>query len=247
MIKIKSKDEIKKMARASEIVKDLLFKLEDIVKPGVTTLELDIFAEKFILDQGAIPGFKGLYGFPSTLCVSINDEVVHGIPGNRKLNNGDIIGIDVGSISEGFYGDHAKTFPVGNIDSDKEKLIDVTKECLLRGINEAKPGKRIGDIGYAIQSYAESFGFGVVKELVGHGIGEKLHEEPQIPNYGIRDTGALIKEGMCFAIEPMINFGSDEIYTKTDNWTVCTKDGYPSAHFEHTVTINKEGAKILTI
>ena len=247
MIKIKSKDEIQKMARASEIVKDLLFKLEDIVKPGVTTLELDIFAEKFILDQGAIPGFKGLYGFPSTLCVSINDEVVHGIPGNRKLNDGDIIGIDVGSIFEGFYGDHAKTFPVGNIDSDKEKLINVTKECLLRGINEAKPGKRIGDIGYAIQSYAESFGFGVVKELVGHGIGEKLHEEPQIPNYGIRDTGALIKEGMCFAIEPMINFGSDEIYTKTDNWTVCTKDGYPSAHFEHTVTINKEGAKILTI
>ena len=247
MIKIKSKDEIKKMVRASEIVKDVLFKLEDIVKPGVTTLELDIFAEKFILDQGAIPGFKGLYGFPSTLCVSINDEVVHGIPGNRKLNDGDIIGIDVGSIFEGFYGDHAKTFPVGNIDSDKEKLINVTKECLLRGINEAKPGKRIGDIGYAIQSYAESFGFGVVKELVGHGIGEKLHEEPQIPNYGIRDTGALIKEGMCFAIEPMINFGSDEIYTKTDNWTVCTKDGYPSAHFEHTVTINKEGAKILTI
>ena len=247
MIKIKSKDEIKKMVRASEIVKDLLFKLEDIVKPGVTTLELDIFAEEFILDQGAIPGFKGLYGFPSTLCVSINDEVVHGIPGNRKLNDGDIIGIDVGSIFEGFYGDHAKTFPVGNIDSDKEKLIDVTKECLLRGINEAKPGKRIGDIGYAIQSYAESFGFGVVKELVGHGIGEELHEEPQIPNYGTRNTGALIKEGMCFAIEPMINFGSHEIYTKTDNWTVCTKDGYPSAHFEHTVTINKEGAKILTI
>ena len=136
---------------------------------------------------------------------------------------------------------------VGDIDSDKKKLIDVTKECLLRGINEAKPGKRIGDIGYAIQSYAESFGFGVVKELVGHGIGEELHEEPQIPNYGVKDTGDLIKEGMCFAIEPMINFGSDKVYTKTDNWTVCTRDGCPSAHFEHTITINKDGANILTI
>jgi len=247
MIKIKSKAEIKKMTRASEIVKDLLFELENIIKPGMTTLELDIISEKFILNEGAIPGFKGLYGFPATICVSINDEVVHGIPGNRELHDGDIIGIDVGSIFEGFYGDHAKTFPVGIIDSDKKKLIDVTKECLLRGINEAKPGKRIGDIGYAIQSYAESFGFGVVKELVGHGIGEKLHEDPQIPNYGMRDTGALIKEGMCFAIEPMINFGSDEIYTKTDNWTVCTKDGCPSAHFEHTITINKDGAQILTI
>jgi len=247
MIKIKSKDEITKMARAAEIVRDLLFELENIIKPGITTIELDTFAEKFILDQGAIPGFKGLYGFPATLCVSINDEVVHGIPGNRKLVNGDIIGIDVGSIYEGFYGDHAKTFPVGDIDADKEKLIDVTKECLLRGIREARPGKRIGDIGHAIQTYAESFGFGVVKELVGHGIGEKLHEEPQIPNYGDKNTGDIIKEGMCFAIEPMINFGSDEIFTKTDNWTVCTKDGCPSAHFEHTITIDKEGPKILTI
>ena len=247
MIKIKSKDEINKMVRAAEIVRDLLFELENIIKPGISTLELDSFSENFILDQGATPGFKGLYGFPATLCVSINDEVVHGIPSNRKLIDGDIIGIDVGSIHEGFYGDHAKTFPVGNIDSDKEKLIDVTKECLLRGISEAKPGGRIGDIGHAIQSYAESFGFGVVKELVGHGIGEKLHEEPKIPNYGEKDTGDVIKEGMCFAIEPMINFGSDEIYTKSDNWTVCTKDGFPSAHFEHTITIDKDGPKILTI
>ena len=154
-----------------------------MVKPGVTTLELDIFAENFILDQGAKPAFKGLYGFPGTLCVSINDEVVHGVPSTRKLIDGDIIGIDVGSIHEGFYGDHAKTFPVGDIDSDK-KLIDVTKECLMKGINQAKPGNRIGDIGHAIQSYAESFGFGVVKDLVGHGIGQELHEEPQIPNYG---------------------------------------------------------------
>ena len=247
MIKIKSKTEIEKMSRAAEIVRDLLFELENLVKPGVTTLELDTFAENFILDQGAKPAFKGLYGFPGTLCVSINDEVVHGVPSNRELIDGDIIGIDVGSIHEGFYGDHAKTFPVGNIDTDKEKLIDVTKECLMKGINQAKPGNRIGDIGYAIQSYAESFGFGVVKDLVGHGIGQELHEEPQIPNYGEQNTGDLIKEGMCFAIEPMINFGTDEIYTKTDNWTICTKDGTPSAHFEHTITVDKDGPRILTV
>lgn len=247
MIKIKSKSEIEKMSRAAEIVKDLLFELENMVKPGVTTLELDSYAENFILDQGAVPAFKGLYGFPGTLCVSINDEVVHGVPSNRELIDGDIIGIDVGSIHQGFFGDHAKTFAVGSIDSNKKKLIDVTKECLMKGISQAKPGNRIGDIGYAIQSYAESFGFGVVKDLVGHGIGEELHEEPQIPNYGEPDTGDLIQEGMCFAIEPMINFGTDEIYTKSDNWTICTKDGTPSAHFEHTITIEKDGARILTI
>ena len=227
MIKIKSRTEIEKMSRAAEIVRDLLFELENLVKPGVTTLELDAFAENFILDQGAKPAFKGLYGFPGTLCVSINDEVVHGVPSNRKLIEGDIIGIDVGSIHEGFYGDHAKTFPVGDIDSDKEKLIDVTKECLMKGINQAKPGNRIGDIG--------------------HAIGQELHEEPQIPNYGKQNTGDLIKEGMCFAIEPMINFGTDEIFTKTDNWTICTKDGTPSAHFEHTITVDKDGPRILTV
>ena len=247
MINIRSKEEVKKIAKAASVVKDLLNDIEDIIKPGISTIELDKFAEKYITDRGAIPGFKGLYGFPSTLCVSINDEVVHGIPSNRILNDGDIIGIDVGSIVDGFYGDHAKTFPVGSISNDNKKLIDVTKECLVRGIKEAKPGNRIGDIGFAIQAYAESFGYGVVKELVGHGIGEKLHEEPQIPNYGLKNTGPIIEEGMCFAIEPMINFGTEEIYTKSDNWTVCTKDGSTSAHFEHTITISEDGAEILTI
>ena len=247
MINIRSKQEIQKIAKAAEIVKDLLNDIKNVIEPGISTIELDEFAEEYIIDKGAIPGFKGLYGFPATLCVSINDEVVHGIPSNRILKDSDIIGIDVGSIFDGFYGDHAKTFPVGEITSDNEKLIDVTKECLMRGIKEAKPGNRIGDIGFAIQAYAESFGYGVVKELVGHGIGEKLHEEPQIPNYGLKNTGPIIEEGMCFAIEPMINFGSEEIYTKSDNWTVCTKDGSSSAHFEHTITINKDGAKILTI
>ena len=166
---------------------------------------------------------------------------------NKILEEGDIIGVDVGSIIDGFYGDHAKTFPVGSITNDNKKLLDVTKECLLRGIKQAKPGNRIGDIGFAIQEYAESFGYGVVKELVGHVIGEKLHEEPQIPNYGSKNTGPIIKEGMCFAIEPMINFGSEKIYTKSDNWTICTKDGSSSAHFEHTITNNENGAEILTI
>ena len=234
------------MKKAAEVVRDLLFDIESMIKPGITTLELDKYAEKYIIGKGAIPGFKGLYGFPATICVSINDEVVHGIPSNRKLNNGDIVGIDVGSIFEGYYGDHAKTFPVGSISEDIEKLINITKECLIKGINQANPGNRIGDIGYAIQNHAESSGYSVVKELVGHGIGEKLHEDPQIPNYGSKNTGALIQEGMCFAIEPMINSGGESIYTKSDNWTVCTKDGYPSAHFEHTITITKDGAQILT-
>ena len=247
MINIRSKKEIGKISKAAEVVKNLLNDIEDMIKPGISTIDLDRFAEKYIIDNGAIPGFKGLYGFPATLCVSLNDEVVHGIPGNRALKEGDIIGIDVGSIFDGFYGDHAKTFPVGSISSDNKKLIDVTKECLIKGINEAKPGNRIGDIGSAIQVHAESFGFGVVKELVGHGIGEKLHEDPQIPNYGLKNTGPIIEEGMCFAIEPMINFGSEQIYTKSDNWTVCTKDGSSSAHFEHTITINADGAQILTI
>ena len=247
MINIRSKEEIQKMTKAATVVRDLLNDIEGIIKPGVSTIELDTYAENFINKQGAIPGFKGLYGFPSTLCVSINDEVVHGIPSNRMLNDGDIIGIDVGSIVDGFYGDHAKTFPVGSISDDNKKLINVTKECLIKGIEQARPGNRIGDIGFAIQTHAESFGYGVVKELVGHGIGEKLHEEPQIPNYGLQNTGPIIEKGMCFAIEPMINFGSEEIYTKSDNWTICTKDGSASAHFEHTVTIGEEGAQILTI
>ena len=247
MINIRSKEEVQKIAKAASIVKDLLNDIEEVIKPGISTIELDEFAEKYIVDRGAIPGFKGLYGFPATLCVSINDEVVHGIPSNKILEEGDIIGVDVGSIIDGFYGDHAKTFPVGSITNDNKKLLDVTKECLLRGIKQAKPGNRIGDIGFAIQEYAESFGYGVVKELVGHGIGEKLHEEPQIPNYGSKNTGPIIKEGMCFAIEPMINFGSEKIYTKSDNWTICTKDGSSSAHFEHTITINENGAEILTI
>ena len=247
MINIRSEKEIRKISKAAEIVRDLLFEIESLVKPGITTLELDEYAEQYIISNGAIPGFKGLYGFPATICVSINNEVVHGIPSKKELNNGDIIGIDVGSIFEGYYGDHAKSFSVGQVEKERKILMDVTRECLMLGIEQAVPGNRIGDISCSVQNKAESSGYGVVRELVGHGIGTKLHEDPQIPNFGKPGTGAIIKAGMCFAIEPMINMGKPEVYTKKDGWTVCTKDGLPSAHFEHTITITETGAKILTI
>ena len=216
------------------------------MEPGITTFELDKKAEEFIKSKGAKPGFKGLYGFPATLCVSINDEVVHGIPKNRKLEDGDIIGIDCGTYMNGFYGDHAKSFTVGKVDSKVIELLKVTKESLYLGIEQAIPGNNIGDIGFAIQNHVEKYNYGIVKDLVGHGIGEKLHEEPQIPNYGKKGRGAKIKAGMCFAIEPMINLGTDQVYTKSDSWTVCTKDGKPSAHFEHTITVTNDKPIILT-
>ena len=246
MINIKNKEEIKLMAEACRIVKDTLFLLEKSVKPGVTTKELDSIAEDYILSQDAELGFKGLYGYPSTICISVEDEVVHGLPSDSKLSEGQIVGIDVGSIYKGYYGDHAKSFAVGEISEEKQNLLKVTKECLIKGIEKAIPGNRIGDIGNAVQSWAESNGYGVVRELVGHGIGAKLHEEPQIPNYGKSGTGPLIDVGMCFAIEPMINMGTKDVYTKKDGWTICTKDGLPSAHFEHTITITDNGPEILT-
>ena len=221
--------------------------LEEYVVPGVTTLDLDRLAEEFILSKKSKPGFKGLYGYPATLCTSVDDEVVHGLPNNKKrLNAGQIIGIDVGSIYEDYYGDHAKTFSVGSISLEKKKLINITEECLYKGIKEAKIGNKIGDIGYSIQKHAENHSFSIVRELVGHGIGKKLHEEPQVPNFGIRGNGVLIEPGMCLAIEPMINMGSYEVYTKEDNWTVCTKDGKASAHFEHSIAVTENGVKILS-
>ena len=247
MIHIRSENEIDKITKACQVVKETLELVETLIHPGVTSMFLDAEAEKFIRSKGAQPGFKGLYGFPATLCVSIENEVVHGIPSDRTLNDGEIISIDVGSYIDGFYGDHAKTFAVGNVSSSKIKLMEITYKCLMLAIETALPGNRIGDISSAVQVMAESNGYGVVRELVGHGIGTKLHEEPQIPNFGNPGTGPVIKEGMCLAIEPMINMGKPDIYTKDDSWTVCTKDGLPSAHFEHTITIEKTGAKILTI
>lgn len=247
MIHIRDLWEIEKIQQSCQIVKDTLVNVEKFIEPGISTLELDRIAEEFIRSKNALPGFKGLYGFPATLCVSIDDEVVHGIPGKRTIEDGQILSLDVGAIVDGYYGDHARSFPVGQISNDKQQLMDVTKKSLIKGIAEIKPGNQIGDIGYAIQTYAESFGYGVVRELVGHGIGTKLHEDPQIPNFGFRNNGAVIKAGMCFAIEPMITMNSFQVYTKEDGWTICTADGSPSAHFEHTITVTKNGAEILTI
>ena len=246
MIYLKNNSEIEKLYYAGQIVKETLLMLEEYIVPGVTTLDLDKIAEEFILSKNSKPGFKGLYGYPSTLCTSVDEEVVHGIPSTRKLKEGEIIGVDVGSIYDGYYGDHAKTFSVGSINDNKKDLLKVTKECLFLGIKAAKVGNNIGDIGFAVQSYAENKGYGVVKDLVGHGIGQKLHEEPQVPNFGLRGTGPKIEAGLCIAIEPMINSGTDEVYTKDDSWTICTKDNKASAHFEHSIAILENEIRILS-
>ena len=246
MIYLKNNSEIEKLYHAGQIVKDTLLMIEEYIRPGVSTIDLDRIAEEFILSKNAKPGFKGLYGYPSTLCTSVDDEVVHGIPNNTPLKEGQILGIDVGSLYEGYYGDHAKTFCVGSVNSKKKHLVKVTEECLYIGIQEARCGNTIGDIGYSIQKYAENQGYSVVRDLVGHGIGQKLHEEPQVPNFGLKGKGALIEPGLCLAIEPMINSGSFEVYTKEDNWTICTKDRQPSAHFEHSIAITEKEVKILT-
>ena len=246
MINLRSQHEIQKIKDSCSIVRDTLYMIEELIKPGIETIELDKKAEEFILKTGAKPGFKGLYGFPATLCVSVNDEVVHGIPSKRVLKDGDVIGVDCGAYLNGFYGDHAKTFQVGKVSEKIKKLLKVTKESLYKGIEQAEPGKNIGDISFAIQSHVQTHGYGIVKELVGHGIGEKLHEEPQIPNFGRKGRGPEIKSGMCFAIEPMINMGTEKVYTKSDDWTICTEDGLPSAHFEHTITVTENKPIILT-
>ena len=247
MIHLKNRSEIEKLYSAGQIVKETLLLVEEYIKPGVTTIELDQIAEKFIRSKKAVPGFKGLYGFPATLCVSIDDEVVHGIPKDRELKNGQIVSIDVGSIYEDYYGDHAKSFVVGETSDEKRKLLDVTRECLMIGISQVRVGNRIGDIGYSIQEYAESHGYGVVRDLVGHGIGKNLHEEPQVPNFGKKGTGSMIENGLCLAIEPMINMGDYNVYTKSDKWTMCTVDGKPSAHFEHSIAFIDNKVKILTV
>ena len=246
MIYLKNNSEIEKLYCAGQIVKETLLMLEEFIVPGVTTLDLDKMAEEFIRSKNSEPGFKGLYGFPFTLCTSIDEEVVHGMPSSRKLQEGEIIGIDVGSIYEGYYGDHAKTFSVGTVSNSKKELLQVTKDSLYLGIKEAKVGNTIGDIGFAIQQFAEKKGFGVVKDLVGHGIGKKLHEEPQVPNFGLKGSGPKIEAGLCLAIEPMINIGTDEVYTKDDDWTICTKDNKPSAHFEHSIAIMENEIRILS-
>ena len=237
MIKIKTIEEIEIMRESALVVSKTLGMLAKEVKPGVSTLYLDKLAEDFIREQGAIPGFLGLYDFPNTLCMSPNSQVVHGIPNKNPLQEGDIISIDCGALKNGFYGDHAYTFAVGEIEEETKKLLEVTKQSLYEGIRELKAGNRIGDVGYAIQKYCEDRGYGVVRELVGHGLGRKMHEDPEMPNYGKRGRGKKLINGMVVAIEPMINLGTHKINQLSDGWTILTQDGKPSAHFEHDIAI----------
>ena len=237
MLNLKSAEEIECIRESALIVSKTLGMLAAEVKPGISTLKLDQLAESFIRDHGAIPGFLGLYDFPNTLCVSPNTQVVHGIPNDKPLENGDIISIDCGALKNEFYGDHAYTFAVGEIANETQKLLEVTKASLYEGIKAFKKNNRVGDVGYAIQNYCESFGYGVVRELVGHGLGRVMHEEPEMPNYGKRGRGKKFIDGMVVAIEPMINMGTHRIKHHNDGWTITTKDGLPSAHFEHNVAL----------
>ena len=246
MVYTRSEREINMISKSCQIVADTIEMLSEYVIAGASLIDLDNKAEEYIVSCGARPAFKGYMGFPSTLCVSIDDAVVHGIPHDGYLREGQIVGIDCGAELNGYYGDHAKTFAVGEISDEKNNLMRITKESLYKGIEQAKPGNYVGDIGHAVQSHAESYGYSVVRELVGHGIGEKLHEEPQVPNYGNPNQGYKLHAGMCIAIEPMINLGSKEIYTAKDGWTIFTMDGQVSAHFEHTIAIKEDGPHILS-
>ena len=237
MIIVKTREEIEIMRESALVLSRTLGMLASEVKPGVTTLYLDKLAEDFIRAEGAIPGFLGLYDFPNTLCMSPNEQVVHGIPNKTPLKEGDIISIDCGALKNGFYGDHAYTFAVGEIADEVKKLLAVTKQSLYEGIRNFKVGNRVGDVGYAIQKYTEDHGYGVVRELVGHGLGRTMHEDPEMPNYGKRGRGKKFMEGMVVAIEPMTNLGTHKIRQHSDGWTITTLDNKPSAHFEHDVAI----------
>jgi methionyl aminopeptidase len=249
-LELKSKEDLERMRRAGQIVAEVLERLKGEVKPGVTTIELDRIAEEMTRKRGAIPAFKGYRVgnrvFPASLCVAINDEVVHGIPSQRTLREGDIIGLDFGVVVDGYYGDAAVTVPIGTISPEARHLLDATRESLWQGIRTIRVGNRLGDLSHAIQSYAECAGLSVVREFVGHGIGRRLHEEPQVPNFGEPGKGRLLREGMVLAIEPMLNLGEPGVLLKEDGWTAITRDGSLSAHFEHSVAVTAEGPVVLT-
>ena len=246
MIYLKTEEQIELLREANLIVARTLGEVAKWIKPGVTTLKLDQIAEEYIRSQGAVPGFLGLYGFPNTLCISINENVVHGIPSNYALEEGDIVSIDCGAVKDGYNGDSAYTFCVGEVAPEVKALLKTTKESLYVGIEKAEEGKRIGGISNAIQEYCEKRGYSLVRELTGHGVGKKLHEDPEVPNYGRRGTGPLIKNGLVIAIEPMINMGSKNVVFERDGWTCRTRDRKPSAHFEHTIAVHNGKADILT-
>ena len=246
MIYYKTEEEIDLIRNSSLLVAKTHAEIAGLIKPGITTLALDKIAEEFIRDNGGVPAFKGYGGFPSTLCMSPNDQVVHGIPNDRVLEDGEILSVDCGVVMNGYFGDSAFTYEVGEVDAETKQLLKVTKESLYKGIEMAVSGNRIGDIGYAVQKHAESFGYGVVRELVGHGVGKNLHESPEVPNYGRRGRGAKLQEGLVIAIEPMINMGTRKIMQHNDGWTITTIDNKPSAHFEHTIVVRKGKAEILS-
>lgn len=242
----KTEDEIELIRESSLLVGKTLAEIAKLVKPGVTTLELDKVAEEFIKDHGAYPGFLGYHDFPNSICASVNSSVVHGIPNNTPLNEGDIVSVDIGVLKNGFWGDSAYTFPVGEVSEEVANLLRVTKESLYLGIEQAVSGKRLGDIGHAIQYHAESNNYGIVRELVGHGVGRDLHEAPEVPNYGRRGSGMQLLPGLVIAIEPMVNLGTKNIKQMKDGWTIVTADNKPSAHYEHTVVVRKDKAEILS-
>ncbi|MBL6865834.1 MAG: type I methionyl aminopeptidase [Flavobacteriales bacterium] len=245
-VHIKTDEEVELLRESSLLVGKTLAAVADRIRPGVTTLELDAVAEEFIRDHGAEPGFKGYGGFPNSLCTSVNEAVVHGIPNDKPLVDGDIVSVDCGVLKNEFYGDSAYTFAVGEITPEIQQLLEVTKECLQKAIEQAVVGKRIGDIGFACQQHAEQNGYGVVRELVGHGLGRSLHEAPEVPNYGRRGNGPRLMDGMVLAIEPMINLGRKEVFHEEDGWTIVTADRKVSAHFEHDVVVRKDRADVLS-
>ncbi|HIS34448.1 MAG TPA: type I methionyl aminopeptidase [Candidatus Avirikenella pullistercoris] len=246
MISLKTQEEVELLRENNILVSKTLAEVGKHIKPGITTLALDKIAEEYIRSHGAIPGFLGYGGFPATLCVSVNEQIVHGIPSKYELKEGDIVSVDCGTFMKGFYGDSAYTFAVGEIDSRVAELLKVTKEALFKGAAMAVAGNRIGDISYAVQTHAESYGFSVVRELIGHGLGRDMHEKPDVPNYGVRGRGPLLKEGMVICIEPMINMGTRNVVFEKDGWTVRTADRKPSAHFEYAVAVKKGKPDILT-
>lgn len=246
MIVLKTDHEIEMMARAGSLLESIVEELKDACRAGVRTIELDRIAERGIRGGGARPGFLNYHGFPNSLCVSVNDEAVHGIPGKRRIHDGDVVSLDLGLILDGFWADMGCTVMVGRVDPDAARLVRVTEECLERAIEQARPGNRLYDISAAVQRHAEANGFSVIRQFVGHGIGREMHEEPQLPNFGRPGTGPELKPGMTLAIEPMVNQGSADVYIKPDGWTVCTSDGALSAYFEHTVAITRNGPRVLT-
>lgn len=246
MISIKSSREIELLKKAGEITGEVHLYLQKFIKPGISTEELDTLAYEYIFSKGATPSFLNYDGFPASICISINDEVVHGIPSSTKLQEGDIVSIDIGACYHGYHGDSAWTYPVGKISKEKEKLLYHTEKSLWEGLSVIKEGAHIGDIGFAIESYAEKNHLGVVKELVGHGVGSSVHEDPDVPNFGKKDSGIKLRAGMVIAVEPMLNLGTANVCILEDGWTIVTEDGKPSAHFEHTILVTKDGYEILT-